>query len=66
MSYAGEEYSFEDFKVNDKEALPQTETKSVLDELRLPECGGASSSGYNQLPPKFMGDRPSFKKNREK
>lgn len=66
MSYAGEEYSFEDFKVNDKEALPQTETKSVLDELRSPEYDGASSSGYNQLPPKFMGDRPSFRKNREK
>lgn len=66
MSYAGEEYSFEDFKVNDKEALPQTETKSALDELRLPKYGGASSTGYNQLPPKFMGDRPSFRKNREK
>lgn len=66
MSYAGEEYSFEDFKVNDKEALPQTETKSTLDELRLPKYGGASSTGYNQLPPKFMGDRPSFRKNREK
>lgn len=66
MSYAGEAYSFENFKVNDKEALPRTETKSALDERGLPEYGGASSSGYNQLPPKFMGDRPSFKKNREK
>lgn len=66
MSYAGEAYSFENFKVNDKEALPRTETKSALDEIGSPEYGGASSSGYNQLPPKFMGDRPSFRKNREK
>ncbi len=65
MSYAGEEYSFDEFKANDKEALPSTATKSAgkpqLFEYGL--SGGASSSGYNQLPPKFMGERPSFRKN---
>lgn len=64
LSYAGEEYSFEGFKANDKESLPQSATKSAgkpkLFEYGL--SGGASSSGYNQLPPKFMGERPSFRK----
>ena len=56
--YAGEEYSFEDFKANDKEALPSVTTKS--------DCiwseGTDVSSRFDQMPPKFMGDKPSFKK----
>lgn len=57
--YAGEEYSFEDFKANDKEALPSVVTKSGLlwtgDE-------STASSPFDQRPPKFMGEKPSFKK----
>lgn len=56
--YAGEEYSFEDFKANDKEALPSVPTKS---DWRWSEGIGASSR-FDQMPPKFMGDKPSFKK----
>lgn len=56
--YAGEEYSFEDFKANDKEALPSVVTKS---DCMWSEGTGASSR-FDQMPPKFMGDKPSFKK----
>ena len=56
--YAGEEYSFEDFKVNDKESLPSVTTKS---DWMWSEGTGASSR-FDQMPPKFMGDKPSFKK----
>ena len=56
--YAGEEYSFEDFKANDNEALPSVTTKS--------DCiwseGTDVSSRFDQMPPKFMGEKPSFKK----
>ena len=59
MKYAGEEYSFEDFKANDKEALPSVATKSDWtwseDNLSVP-------SRFDQMPPKFMGDKPSFNK----
>ena len=58
MKYAGEEYSFEDFKANDKEALPSVTTKS---DWMWSEGTGASSR-FDQMPPKFMGDKPSFKK----
>lgn len=58
MKYAGEEYSFEDFKANDKEALPSVTTKS--DWMWYEESG--ASSRFDQMPPKFMGDKPSFKK----
>ncbi len=58
MKYAGEEYSFEDFKANDKEALPSVTTKS---DWMWSEGSGASSR-FDQMPPKFMGDKPSFKK----
>ena len=58
MKYAGEEYSFEDFKANDKEALPSVVTKSDW-----MWSGGANAlSRFDQMPPKFMGDKPSFKK----
>ena len=59
MKYAGEDYSFEDFKANDKEALPSVATKSDWtwseDNLSVP-------SRFYQMPPKFMGDKPSFNK----
>ena len=58
MEYAGEEYSFEDFKANDKESLPSVTTKS---DWMWSEGTGASSR-FDQMPPKFMGDKPSFKK----
>ena len=57
--YAGEEYSFADFKANDKEALPSVVTKgSGL----LLDYDTGTSSRFDQRPPKFMGDKPSFKK----
>ena len=58
MKYAGEEYSFEDFKANDKEALPAVVTKS---DWMWSEGTGASSR-FDQMPPKFMGEKPSFSK----
>ena len=56
--YAGEEYSFEDFKANDKESHPSVPTKS---DWMWTEGTGASSR-FDQMPPKFMGDKPSFSK----
>ena len=58
MEYAGEEYSFEDFKANDKEALPSVTTKS---DWMWTEGTGASSR-FDQMPPKFMGEKPTFNK----
>ena len=58
MEYAGEEYSFEDFKANDKEALPSVVTKSDW----MWSEGTGTSSRFDQMPPKFMGEKPSFKK----
>ncbi|MBO5707827.1 MAG: hypothetical protein J6S01_00685, partial [Bacteroidales bacterium] len=58
--YAGEEYSFEDFKANDKEALPEVVTKG-----ENPWAGNDSvseSSRFDQMPPKFMGEKPTFQK----
>ena len=64
MKYAGEEYSFEKFKANDKETLPKSATKAAEpQENRFEIFSGNNASGYNQMPPKFMGDKPSFKKN---
>ena len=56
--YAGEEYSFEDFKANDRESLPSATTKS---DWMWTEGTGASSR-FDQMPPKFMGEKPSFLK----
>ena len=56
--YAGETYSFEDFKANDKEALPSVVTKSGM----LLDYNTGASSPFDQRPPKFMGEKPSFKK----
>lgn len=55
--YAGEEYSFEDFKANDKEALPSVVTKGWMWSEGLD-----ASSRFDQMPPKFMGEKPLFKK----
>ena len=57
--YAGETYSFEEFKANDKEALPSVVTK---DSGLLLDYDTSTSSRFDQRPPKFMGDKPSFKK----
>ena len=56
--YAGETYSFEDFKANDKEALPSVVSKSRI----LLDYNTNAYSPFDQRPPKFMGDKPSFKK----
>lgn len=56
--YAGEEYSFEDFKANDRESLPSVTTKGWM----RPEDNVNSSSRFDQMPPKFMGEKPSFSK----
>jgi len=56
--YAGEEYSFEDFKANDKESLPSVVTKSWF----WSEDNTGGSSRFEQKPPRFMGEKPSFKK----
>ena len=60
MKYAGEEYSFEDFKANDKEALPSVVTKNGY--MWSGNDSMNSSSPSDQRPPKFMGDKPSFNK----
>ena len=57
--YAGETYSFEDFKANDKEALPSVVTKSSF---LWSGDNSIVSSPFDQHPPKFMGEKPSFKK----
>lgn len=56
--YAGEIYSFEEFKANDKEALPSVVTKGG----KLMDYNTNASSPFDQRPPKFMGEKPSFKK----
>lgn len=55
--YAGEDYSFEDFKVLDV-ALP--ETRSLAKGAGMPIDTYYQSA--RQHAPKYMGDRPSFKK----
>lgn len=56
--YAGEEYSFEDFKAKDVESLPSVVTKGWM----WSEDNTGASSRFDQRPPKFMGEKPSFKK----
>ena len=60
MKYAGETYSFENFKTKDYESLPSTETRSSS----FWEFDGntSTSSRFDQMAPKFMGEKPSFKK----
>lgn len=57
--YAGETYSFEEFKANDKEALPSVVTKSGF---FWSGDKSTASSPFDQHPPKFMGEKPSFRK----
>ena len=57
-TYAGEEYSFEEFKANDVESHPTVAAKSDWTE----EFNLGTPSRFDQMPPKFMGDKPSFKK----
>lgn len=58
--YAGEPYSYENFKQNDKESHPSVATKG--DYLWMGEENLSTSSRYDQMPPRFMGDKPSFSK----
>ena len=60
MDYAGEEYSFETFKSLDKESRPSVFTKSGYT-IEGQEFSSNSSNSI-QMPPRFMGDKPSFKK----
>ena len=60
MNLAGKEYSFEAFKENDVLAHPTLGTKG--DYLWSAEDSDYVSSRYDQMPPKFMGEKPSFKK----
>ena len=59
MKYAGEPYSFEEFKAKDYESHPQVTTKGGQwngdDNIHV-------SSRFDQRPPKLMGDKPSFSK----
>ena len=58
--YAGQEYSFEEFKANDKESFPSVVTKT---QWQWSEDYLGTSSRFDQMPPKFMGEKPSFNKN---
>ena len=61
MKYAGEEYSYEAFKAKDHESLPSTSTLST----RAWEGEGVkASSQFDQRPPKLMGEKPKFNKNK--
>ena len=55
--YAGEEYSYDEFKANDKESLPSVTTKADWmlsdDDYR--------GHRYGHAAPVFMGDTPNFK-----
>lgn len=61
MDYAGEEYSFEDFKSKDVEAQPTTSTRS-FDAWRWNGKSASESGSYKQLPPRLMENKPGFKK----
>ena len=58
MNYAGEPYSYEEFKAKDVESLPSTATRA------WDGVSAGSSSQFNQRPPKFMGEKPQFNKNK--
>ena len=58
--YAGEEYSYDEFKKLDYESHPSVSTKA--DEIWFGESLHSTSSNFDQRPPKLMGDKPSFKK----
>ena len=61
MKYSGQPYSFEQFKAKDVESLPSssaTATRAWSGE------GANTSSQFDQHPPKFMGEKPQFNKNK--
>ena len=58
MNYAGEPYSYEEFKAKDVESLPSTATRA------WDGVSAGSSSQFDQRPPKFMGEKPQFNKNK--
>ena len=61
MKYSGQPYSFEQFKAKDVESLPSssaTATRAWSGE------GANASSQFDQHPPKFMGEKPQFNKNK--
>ena len=58
MNYAGEPYSYEEFKAKDVESLPSTATRT------WDGVSAGSSSQFDQRPPKFMGEKPQFNKNK--
>lgn len=60
MKYAGEPYSFEEFKAKDYESHPQVASKSGY--IWSGDDNTNVSSRFDQRPPKLMGDKPSFSK----
>ena len=60
MDYAGEQYSFEDFKANDVEALSTTAVRSS-DAWTWDARTSTGNGSYNQLPPRLMETKPDFK-----
>ena len=60
LKYAGEPYSFEDFKAKDYESHPQVTTKSGY--IWSGDASTSTPTRFDQRPPKLMGDKPSFKK----
>ena len=61
MKYAGEPYSYEAFKALDHESLPST---AVQQSRAWDGVSVGSSSQFDQRPPKFMGEKPEFNKNK--
>ena len=59
--YAGEAYSFEEFKSLDHESLPDT---STFDTRIWEGVGVKTSSQFGQREPKFMGEKPQFDKSK--
>jgi hypothetical protein len=62
MKYAGEQYSFESFKALDHESLPAVHQFGAASPFGMDNLTG--SSPFDQRPPKFMGEKPSFDKNK--
>ncbi len=60
MDYAGQQYSFEDFKANDAEALTTTAVRSS-DIWTWDARTSTGNGSYNQLPPRLMETKPDFK-----
>ncbi len=60
MDYAGQTYSFEDFKSKDAEALSTTSVRSA-GAWTWDGSTSAGSGSYNQLPPRLIETKPNFK-----